>query len=72
MPIFKRSKSEDKMTDGLGTREIPRVVTFKQLVQRGLEEEAVELFKEHFEEKYTIEKRKDTCVKEETDMRLVE
>jgi hypothetical protein len=43
------------------------VVTPKQLVQRGLnylsEEEAVELFKEYFGEKYTIEKEKNTCVK---------
>jgi hypothetical protein len=31
------------------------------------EEEAVELFNEYFGEKYTIEKQKDTRVKEETD-----
>jgi hypothetical protein len=71
MPILKRSKSEDKMTEGLGIRELPRVVTPKQLVERGLnylsEEEAVELFKEHYGEKYTIKKQKDTGVKEETD-----
>jgi hypothetical protein len=62
MLIFKRSKSEDKMIEGLGTRESPRVVTPKQLVERGLnylsEEEAVELFKEHFGEKYIIKKTK--------------
>jgi hypothetical protein len=47
------------MTDGLGTIESTQV-TLKQLVQRGLdylsEEESVELFKEHFGEKYIIEK----------------
>jgi hypothetical protein len=36
MAIFKRSKSEDKIKEGLGTRESPRIVTPKQLVQRGL------------------------------------
>jgi hypothetical protein len=70
MPIFKRSKSEDKMTEGLGTKESPRVATPKQLVQRGLNylsEEAVELFREYFGGKYTIKKQKDTGVKEATD-----
>jgi hypothetical protein len=72
MPIFKRSKSEDKMTEGFGTRESPRVVTPKQLVERGLnylsEKGAVKLFKEHFGERYTIKKQKDTGVREEMDV----
>jgi hypothetical protein len=70
MPILKRSKSEDKMPEGLGTKVSPWVVTSKQLEQRGLnylsEEGAVELFKEYFGEKYTIEKQKDTRVMKET------
>jgi hypothetical protein len=67
MPILKHSKSEDKMSERLKKRESPLVVTPKQLVERGLnylsEEEAVEFFREHFGEKYTIKKQKDTGVK---------
>jgi hypothetical protein len=62
MPIFKRSKSEDKMTEVLGTKELPRVVTSEQLVQRCLnflsDEEAVEPFQRVFWGKIQDQKTK--------------
>jgi hypothetical protein len=56
---------------GLGSRKSRHIITPKQLVQRALihllEEEAVDLFREHFGRKYIIKKRKNTGMKEETE-----
>jgi hypothetical protein len=62
MPIFKPSKCEDHIeTDG------NTIIERRYNLYYLSEKEAIEVFKEHFEEKYTIEKRNYTCVKEETD-----